>query len=163
MSEHPNLFEPEFDAEQDRPGFRWRRARLGRQAGAERLGASLFALPPGQASFPLHYHHANEELLIVVEGTPTLRSSGGERELAAGEVVSFPVGARGAHQLVNRSDREARFLIVSEMVAPEVLVYPESGKVGARDSPPGGDPGEVTAFFFGRDAVDYFEGEPPPG
>jgi hypothetical protein len=54
-----NLFEPDFDAEQDEPPFTWRRARLGRQAGAEALGASLFELPPGASSFPLHVHHAN--------------------------------------------------------------------------------------------------------
>jgi uncharacterized cupin superfamily protein len=162
MTERPNVFEPRFDAEQDRTGFRWRRARLGRQAGAERLGASLFELPPGQASFPFHYHLANEELLVVVEGSPTLRTAEGERSVAAGEVVSFPVGERGAHQIINRSDRPVRFLVVSEMVAPEVLLYPDTGKIGARDSPPGADPGEVTGFFLADDSVDYFEGEPEP-
>ena len=157
-----NLFEPEFDAEQDRPGFRWRRARLGRQAGAERLGASLFELPPGEASFPLHYHLANEELLIVVEGTPTLRTGDEERQLERGEVVSFPTGARGAHQLINRSDEPVRFVIVSQMVAPEVLVSPDTGKVGAREAPPGGEPGKLAMHFRAEDAVDYFEGEPRP-
>jgi hypothetical protein len=39
-----NLFEPEFDDESSRPGFSWKRARLGRQAGGERLGASLYEL-----------------------------------------------------------------------------------------------------------------------
>ncbi len=158
----PNLFQPEFDAEQNRPGFRWRRARLGREAGAERLGASLFELPSGQASFPLHYHLANEELLVVVEGTPTLRTAEAERPLEPGEVIAFPTGARGAHQIINRADDTARFLIVSEMAAPEVVVYPDSGKIGARDTPPGGDPGEVAGYFFADDSVDYFEGEPEP-
>lgn len=157
-----NIFQPDFDAEQDRPGFRWRRARLGRQAGAERLGVSLFELPPGQASFPLHYHLANEELVVVVEGTPTLRTAETERSLAQGDVVSFPVGKRGSHQIINRGDRPVRFMVVSEMVAPEVLVYPDTGKIGARDSAPGGEPGEVTSFFFADDSVDYFEGEPGP-
>ena len=60
MSDEPNVFEPRFDAEQDEAPFTWRRARLGRQAGSEKLGASLFELPPGASSFPLHVHHANE-------------------------------------------------------------------------------------------------------
>ena len=157
-----NLFEPEFDAEQDRPGFSWRRARLGRQAGTERLGASLFELPPGQAAFPLHYHHANEELLIVLAGEPVLRTTSDERTLAPGEVVAFTRGAAGAHQIVNRSDDPVRFLIVSEMNAPEVVVYPDTGKIFARDTPPGGDPVTDGGSFFVRDAVDYFEGEPDP-
>jgi uncharacterized cupin superfamily protein len=93
-----NLHSPEWDQEQDHPPFVWRRARLGRQAGAERLGASLYELPPGAASWPLHAHRANEELLMVVSGTPTLRGLGGERELAPGEVVSFRAGREGAHR-----------------------------------------------------------------
>ncbi len=157
-----NIFEPDFDAEQDRSGFSWRRARIGRQAGAERLGASLFELRPGQAAFPLHYHHANEELMIVLAGQPTLRTTAGERTLAVGEVVAFPRGAGGEHQIINRSDAPVRFFIVSEMNAPEIVVYPDSGKVFARDTPPGGDPPTDGGSFFTRDAVDYFEGEPEP-
>ena len=76
-----NLFEPEFDSESDRPGFARRRAKLGEQAGAERLGASLFELAPGSAAFPMHYHLGNEELLMVVDGSPVLRTPEGEREL----------------------------------------------------------------------------------
>ena len=89
-----NVFEPDFDHEEDRPGFTYRRARIGWQAGSERLGASLYELPPGQASFPYHWHAANEELLIVLSGRPSLRSPSGWRELAEGEVVAFP-GGRG--------------------------------------------------------------------
>lgn len=158
-----NLFEPDFDADQDRPGFRWRRSRLARQAGAERLGASLFELASGQAAFPLHFHLANEELLVVLSGTPTLRTGAGERELIGGEVVAFPVGERGTHQIVNRSPEPVRFLIVSEMNAPEIVVYPDSGKLFARDQAPGGPPVEIGGAFFPADAVDYFDGEPEPG
>jgi uncharacterized cupin superfamily protein len=157
-----NVFEPEFDAGQDRPGFSWSRARLGRQAGAERLGASLFELPPGQASFPLHYHHANEEMLIVLRGRPTLRTTDGERELSEGEVVAFVVGERGAHQVINRTRDPVRLLMISEMVGPEVIVYPDSGKTAAREQPPGGAREGLYRVFRDVDAVDYFEGEPPP-
>jgi uncharacterized cupin superfamily protein len=157
----PNLFEPEWDAEQEEPPFRWRRARVGRQAGSERLGASLYELPAGASSFPLHLHHANEELLVVLAGRPTLRTLEGERELEAGEVVAFPTGRRGAHRLDNRSGEPARVLFVSTMLAPEVSEYPDSGKVWARTYPPGGDQGSDEAFLLGRpqDNLDYLEGE----
>jgi uncharacterized cupin superfamily protein len=159
----PNLFEPQFDAENDVPGFRWRRARLGRQAGAERLGASLFELVPGEATFPYHAHTANEELLIVVAGHPHLRTPDGWRQLERGDVVAFPRGEAGAHQVVNRSDRTARVLIISEMNAPEVNLYPDTGRVGAMQRAPG-SPGEGGVWFFRPDeAGDYWEGEEPPG
>jgi uncharacterized cupin superfamily protein len=72
-----NLFDPEFDQTQDQEGFRTRRARLGKQAESDRLGASLFEIEPGNAAFPLHYHLGNEEMLIVVAGAPTLRTAAG--------------------------------------------------------------------------------------
>jgi uncharacterized cupin superfamily protein len=161
----PNIHEPEWDAEQDRPPFAWRRARVGRQAGGRQLGASLFELAPGAASFPLHVHHANEELLVVVTGRPTLRTLEGERELAPGEVVAFPVGRAGAHRLDNRSDEAVRFLIVSTMVGPEVTEYPDSRKVRVTGRAPGSDrsPDDLMLAFRVEESVDYFEGETEGG
>jgi uncharacterized cupin superfamily protein len=158
-----NVFEPEWDAEQDRPPFTWRRSRIGRRAGSEKLGASLFELPPGASSFPLHVHYANEELIVVLAGAPTLRSLDGERVLAAGEVVACPTGPRGAHRIDNRGPGPARFLVVSTMVAPEVNEYPDSGKVWMRSYPPGGappagDPGLDVVMRRGE-PVDYLDGE----
>ena len=86
----PNVFDPQGDAEQDRSPFTWRRARLGRQAGTERLGGSLFELPPGCSTFPLHVHHANEELIVIVAGRPTLRTLDSERILEPGESCRVP-------------------------------------------------------------------------
>jgi uncharacterized cupin superfamily protein len=157
-----NLFDPDFEASSEQPGFSCRRATLGRQAGAERLGASLFALPPGQAAFPLHYHLGNEEMLIVIAGSPSLRTPEGERELVTGEVVSFPRGEAGAHQIVNRSDQEARILLISEMNAPEVVVRPESGKLSALGRPPGSRGEGMHKVFHQSDEVSFWEGEDPP-
>ena len=156
-----NLHRPEWDAEQDRPPFRWRRARLGRQAGAEKLGASLYEVPPGGATFPFHAHHGNEELVVVVSGRPTLRTLDGERELEEGELVAFPAGRRGAHRLDNRSDEPVRVLIVSTMVGPEVVEYPDSGKVRASSYAPGGVPPDDAIEYVGRleESLDYFAGE----
>lgn len=157
----PNLFDPEWDAEFDRPPFKWKRARFGRQAGCDNLGASFFEIPPGASSFPLHIHHANEELLLVVEGSPTLRTIDGERELAPGEVVACPPGRRGAHRLDNRADEPARVLIVSTMIGPDVNEYPDSGKIWARTYAPGADPDEESAEVLNRpeDNLHYLDGE----
>ena len=156
-----NLYAPHWDAEQDEPPFTWRRARIGRQAGSGALGASLFEVPPGSSTFPLHVHHANEELIVVLDGRPTLRTLEGERELEPGEVVACPAGPRGAHRLDNHGDQPARVLIVSTMVAPEVNEYPDSGKVWARTYAPGADPVEDSVELIARpdDNLDYLEGE----
>ena len=158
----PNVHEPEFDASSEREGFRYRRARLGRQAGAERLGASLYELSPGQSAWPYHAHLANEELLIVLRGRPSLRAPEGWRELDEGEVVAFPRGERGAHQLLNRHDEPVRILMVSEMNAPEVALYPDSGKIAAFGRAPGSAGEGIEVSFRTEDGVDYWEGESPP-
>src|SRR3954447_2742594 len=135
----PNIHDPEFDVEQDGAPYVWKRARLGRAAGSRGLGASLFALPPGSATFPLHAHLHNEELLVVLSGTPTLRTTDGSRVLASGDVVAFVAGLEGAHELTNASDSEVRLLIVSTMVAPEINVFPDTGELWVRDYIPGTD------------------------
>jgi uncharacterized cupin superfamily protein len=158
-----NLWEPEFE-DSERPGFTYRRARVGRQAGSERLGASLYEVPPGNATFPYHWHSANEELLIVLSGNPSLRSPEGWRELNEGEVVAFRTGEEGAHQIANRSEEVVRFLVVSEMRAPEMSGYPDTAKVGVLERAPGSPdtPDERFYFFSEADATDYWEGEEPP-
>jgi uncharacterized cupin superfamily protein len=159
----PNIFDPDFDGGSARPGFSSRRARLGRQAGATRLGASLYELPPDQATWPYHAHLSNEEMLIVLRGRPHLRTVDGWRQLSEGELVAFPTGERGAHQLHNRTDEPVRVLMVSEMNAPEIGIYPDSGKVGFFARAPGGA-GKGTVLYFRQESeVDYWEGEEPPG
>jgi uncharacterized cupin superfamily protein len=135
-----NIFEPEWDVDVDRPPYKWRRSRIGRHAGCEELGASLFEVPPGASTFPLHAHHANEELVIVISGSLVLRTLDGERELEPGEVVACPRGLRGAHRLDNRSGEPARVLVVSTMNAPDVNEFPDSGLLWARTYAPGSDP-----------------------
>jgi uncharacterized cupin superfamily protein len=103
----PNLFDPVWDFDGSREdGATTRAVRLGTQAGAERLGASLYELESGAMASPLHFHHGAEEILFVIAGEPTLRTGteeDDERTLATGEVVPFPPGRDGTHQIVNRS------------------------------------------------------------
>ena len=81
-----NLLRDDWNEQRARPGYAWKRPGLGRALGGELLGTSLYELPPGQAPWPYHWHWANEELLIVVAGVPTLRTPDGERTLQAGEL-----------------------------------------------------------------------------
>ena len=113
----PNVFGPVFDEEVIRYAnyeFRARRSRLGYQAGCERLGLSLWGVEPGSQGI-FHYHFANEELLAVLSGKPTLRTPAGSRELSEGEVAAFPRGPHGAHAIANHGEETARMLFYSEM------------------------------------------------
>jgi uncharacterized cupin superfamily protein len=155
-----NFNQAHFDEPREHPGFRAQRARLGRQAGAARLGLSLWEVGAGEAAYPFHYHLGEEEMVVVLEGELSLRTPTGWRELREGEVVSFLRGEAGAHQLVNRTRRSARFLAISTSGDPDIVVYPDSGKVGAVERLPQG--GGLQAMFRGAETVDYYEGEHPP-
>jgi uncharacterized cupin superfamily protein len=156
----PNLFQPTFDDHDEQAGFAHRRARLGRQAGSAHLGASLYEIGPGQAVCPYHWHAAEEEMLIVVAGRPSLRTPKGWRELEPGEAVAFATGLEGAHQVANRSEAPARVLLLSESKDPEVCGYPDSSKIMADAFL--GDPDEISHMWRLDDAVDYYQGESPP-
>jgi uncharacterized cupin superfamily protein len=155
-----NLNRPEFDEPREVEGFRARRARVGRQLGSQKLGASLWEIPAGQAAYPYHWHHAEEEMLVVLEGTPSLRSPDGWRELATGEVVAFPPGEEGVHQLMNRTESPVRFLAFSTQPGADIVMYPDSGKLGAYERRPEG--GGLQKMFRIEDEVDYHHGEAPP-
>lgn len=158
-----NIFDPDFDEERQWDDFTYRRSRLGRQAGAQRLGASLYELSPGCPAWTYHYQHANEEMILVVSGQPSLRTPEGWRRLSPGDLVAFPRGEGGAHTVANDSGEPVRFLMFSEMNSPDVMAYPESGKVGVISRPPGsvGDEDELAAWFRLDDRVDYWEDERP--
>ena len=121
---------------------------------------SLWLLPPGEAAYPYHHHLAEEELVLVLDGAPSLRTATGWRELREGEVVAFVRGERGAHQLVNRTTKNVRFLAFSTNGEPDIVIYPDSGKLGAYERLPDG--GGLRAMFRLRETVDYHDGEQPP-
>src|SRR5947209_19000278 len=127
-----NVFaqEQDWDAEQDREGYRHRVTRIGGRLGAVGLGASLYELAPGESTWPFHYEHASEEWLMVVAGRPTLRTKDGEQVLAHGDVAVFPRGPAGAHKVTNASDEPARVILFSSKTPLEVVAYPDSGKLG---------------------------------
>jgi len=126
-----NIAAPSFEFDPEDPdGFRAGMFRMGPLVGATKLGASLYELPPGQALCPYHYEYAEEEWLLVVSGRPSVRHPGGVDELTPWDVVCFPTGPEGAHQVRNDHDETARVLMWSEVVYPAATVYPDSDKIG---------------------------------
>ena len=123
-----NIWSDEWEWDDDWSGGGAQSRRLPR---GEQIGASLYELEPGDFVV-YHFHHASEELLIVLRGRPTIRTPDGERELAEGEVVHFRVGPDGAHGLTNRTDALVRYVMVSTLRSPEVVEYPDLKKITAQ-------------------------------
>ena len=142
--------------------FGYRRKQLGSAAGGQKLGCSLYEVPPGCRAWPYHYHLANEEAIYVLGGSGTLRIGGEEVLVSEGDYVALPARAEAAHQLVNSSEAVLRYLCFSTMIEPDVMVYPDSGKVGVFGGAAPGGPKEVRTFskFLRGDAeVGYYVGE----
>lgn len=111
-------------------GFRRDSTRLGAALGAARTGLSVYELPPGQAVSPYHYEEPDEEWLLVVSGTPTLRHPGGEEQLEPWDVVFFPAGPAGAHLVRNDGESTARVAMFSSTSASVgAVVYPDRDMV----------------------------------
>ena len=111
-------------------GFRRNSTRLGPTVGATRSGLSVYELPPGQAVSPYHFEEPEEEWLLVVSGTPTLRHPEGEDRLEPWDLVFFPAGPAGAHLVRNDTEETARVAMFSSMSATVgAVVYPDSDTV----------------------------------
>jgi len=150
----PNIFTDDLKLDGAERGFR--AIELLRRAGAERLGGTLYELRAGSPGLPLHFHHGNEEVLIVLSGSPTVRTLDGESTLTPGDVVAFPTGSRGAHAIENRTSEAVRYLMLSTRIQPDVVEYPDAGTVRATtrsvfDPPPrSGDPVDALNVLFDR-------------
>jgi uncharacterized cupin superfamily protein len=148
-----NVYDHAFDVERQRGGGTERLRHLGHALGTGLLGATVFEVEPGWAG-PYHLHYGNEELLLVIDGAPTVRTPAGESELGRGDLVFFPRGPDGLHEIANRSSESARFIVFSSKVHPDVTEQPERGLVGvfAGDVPTAGRDAPFEAFFP-RDAA----------
>jgi uncharacterized cupin superfamily protein len=148
-----NLDELELEHLSRGERFESRCARIGPRVGAKQLGYSYDVVPPGKRSCPFHSHRGEEEMFFVVSGTGTLRLGDETRKIRAGDVICCPTGGpETAHQIVNDSDGELRYLSISTMSPVEVCEYPDSGKIGAFAE------GYRYMTRAGA-AVDYWEGE----
>jgi uncharacterized cupin superfamily protein len=133
-------------------------ARLAVGTVAQKLGASIDIVAPGKVSCPYHFHHAQEEMFIVLEGTGTLRVAGERLPIVAGDVIFIPTGPDYPHQIVNTSDAPLKYLSVSTRETPEICEYPDSGKYSAMARVDGRPPFE--GLQRSEANLDYWDGEP---
>ena len=135
---------------------------VGARIGAQKLGYNITAVPPGKRAFPLHNHHANEEMFFILQGSGELRVGDERYTLRTGDFIASPPGGpESAHQIINTGSEELRYLAVSTLVYPEIVEYPDSGKLSlmSRQTAPDGSARMVRHVARADASVDYWEGE----
>ena len=113
----------------------------------------MYEVEPGDKQGPFHTHHANEEWLIVLRGEPTLARTRVSK-LREGEWSPFPRGKEGAHQIRNDTDAPIRVLMLSTLIAPDIVEYLDTGKIGARSVA-----GDRILFARPGPEIEYWEDE----
>lgn len=124
---------------------------IGNFIGARKLGYWIATLEPGKRFCPMHTHQLEEEVFLVLEGTPTIRTPRGEFTCRRGDVIAFPVGDAGAHQLLNKSDKPCTVFLLGASEPEEVAYYPDSKKIMVR--------GRNRLIIKAEPQLDYYEGE----
>jgi len=126
------------------------------------LGFNVTIIPPGKRAFPYHAHRGNEEMFFILEGEGSIRIAGTTHAIRKGDFISLPPGRDSAHQVINDSKGPLRYLAVSTMQVPEVVEYPDAGKIGVIAGTSGGRPpaeDSIRHFTHVKDGVDYWDGE----
>jgi len=103
--------------------------RLGELYNSKHFMFDIRQLGPGIYSFPYHFHHNAEELIVIISGSLTLRTTDELKIINPGELVFFEMGETSAHQLFNHTDVPCTYLDIRTTVGIDVTEYPDSGKV----------------------------------
>jgi uncharacterized cupin superfamily protein len=150
-----SISDPSFTYDpEDAEGFRAGMFRFGPDLGAKETGTTVYELPPGEAVCPYHYEYGEEEWLLVLAGRPSVRDPDGTEQLEPFDVVFFPMGPAGAHQIRNDTDETARVLMWGMVVVPTGTAYPDSDKVALWT----GDKAE-DLIVRRSSGVEYYDGE----
>ena len=128
--------------------------RLSKTADSKQLVFDIRSLPPGKYSFPYHFHHNAEELMVILSGSATLRTPDGFRELNAGDIIFFETGKTGAHQFFNHTQIPCTYLDIRTAFGTDVCEYPDSGKINILPHFKVFKKGEETDYFDGEENVD---------
>jgi uncharacterized cupin superfamily protein len=97
--------------------------RLGEAGGLTQFGVNLVILAPGARSSLRHWHRNEDEFVMVTEGECVLVQDAGETLMLPGDCAAFPAGDPDGHCFINRSNAEARFLVVGTKAPSEVATY----------------------------------------
>ena len=153
-----NFNEAPLKAEVREPLYDTQSARLGPGTAARKMGASIDIVAPGKRACPYHFHYAQEEMFIILEGSGTLRVAGEMLPLKAGDIAFIPPGPEYPHQIINTSDAPLKYLSLSTREMPEICEYPDSDKYLAFS--PSGEGKYFDGLQRKSNNLDYWDGEP---
>ena len=120
--------------------------------GARKMSFCIRVIPPGKFAIPYHFHHHVEELFLILEGEATLRQHDHRRIVKQGDLLFFPTGPEGAHQLYNHSDKPVKYLDLTTTSERDICEYPDTDKMLVQE----------VGCFQKKDKVDYWKGEESP-
>jgi uncharacterized cupin superfamily protein len=125
-----------YPAPYDAPCRERFRLKLGDAAGLTQFGVNRLTLPPGTWSSQRHWHAAEDEFVMVLEGEVVLVTDAGEEVLRAGDCAGFKAGEADGHHLQNRADRDAVLLeIGSRRPGEDAVDYPDIDLMLAKGQP----------------------------
>ena len=133
-------------------GYRWETKDIDPLIGGRHLGYRLIRLPAGQSTFPQHFHHFEEEMFYILEGTCTLIGPRGPVAVEQGDFIACPPGLRSAHKFTNQGQQPCVLLALSNVLPHDLTQYPDSDKINIRSL-------RRQGIFRRADAVDYWSGE----
>ncbi len=130
-------------------------ASLTEATAARKLGAGFDIVAPGMQTCPYHFHHAQEEMFVILKGSGTLRVANEMIAITEGDVISIPPGPEYPHHILNTSDAPLHYLSISTQESPELCEYPDSGKMYAY-----AEKGQARLRNRAEANLDYWDGEP---
>lgn len=122
------------------------------RSGEGKLSVNFYTLQPGKSNYPYHHHTGNEEVFYIISGSGTLKTVKGDIEVSEGDVIIMPPNENGAHMLTNHSNEPLFYLDVHTVSSPEVVIYPNTGKVRIIT-------GDMQKSFKIESEVNYLDGE----
>jgi uncharacterized cupin superfamily protein len=99
--------------------------RLTGAAGLTQFGVNICRLKPGAASSIRHWHENEDEFVMMLEGELVLIENEGETVMRPGDCAGFKAGVANGHHLINRSGKDAAFLVVGTRATYENAHYPD--------------------------------------
>ena len=136
---------PEETSERGAYRERWRR--VSHACGSEAAGLNRGVLAPESMTCPLHWHSAEDECFVILEGEGEMQLGDERHPVGAGTVVARPADSGVGHKLCS-GPSGLTYLVYGTRVPGDYCYYPDSRKLGF-----GG------GALFRVEPVDYWDGE----
>ena len=130
---------------------------IDRLLGLSGLGVMMHVVPAGKTAWPYHRHLGKDEMFLVLSGTGEYRVGDRRVPIKAGDCIGAPAGGE-AHQIINSSAAELRYIAFANQGQADVMEYPDSGKVAVVIAS-GSTPSSIYDVTGRLTSAGYWDGE----